>query len=467
MTEKSYRPEEESKADSASTTELQSREQLTREAYSSPPSVSERDRSHENSAEFLPNLSIDNSGSAPETLSDSASPEKRRDWLQNSAHRQDINLKEIWSPDSKVLAIGDMHEMLSIKKWTADHFKELAGEVHKATAFAMEFLPKDSQKMLDDYAQIRRSGPADQIPAAREKIAEMIASHQRGPNEKTDPGKEEALQSQISMVDAAIDAGLKPLGIEPNVPGMWVEGTGFDLMSSGISKLPQDAQASFDGFTKPGKTQGEYDESRQVLMNALQGSMSPEESSRWMSLVESARDGGMNFAGLKVGSSDMANENLIGEHQQDWRNRIWASAVAEHLDGGGRVVMFAGAAHFKHGKLDTPLGNLNSVNENFSKLGHSSTVVQFAGGDYVSSGSQASDRRNLYSQYWETHKQFGVKQSETGECPEIPDRAKFDSMRWTDAAKSAGIQGRDFAVKVTPRGARQTDWLIHLKQVSQ
>jgi len=399
-------------------------------------------------------------------IADAATSLDRADWLRNPANLDPISLKTIWHSDSRVLAIGDDHPSMGIKQWTEGSLKDLAAQ--GATAFAMEFLPRSSQGLLDHYASLRRNGSTEEAAKARMLILDQIVSQQRGPNETPDEKMEKPLQFQMKLVDAAIDAGMRPLAIEPHISGMWVDDAGFDFMHKGMEKLPGIAQSAFDRFTSVDSSEVQRDQARKELEQHLrQDKAFAATASKWLDEIDNARREGLDFSGMKLpATSSEFPDKLWDDKTQDLRNRTWAAAANDYLksEPNSRLVMFSGAGHFKYGENQVPLGKISSANEYLFAAGHKTTVLQFAGADYAKAENYETDKQNMNAAYWRTQPESGVVPNQDGKWPDAPDAAFFYQKRWTDAANDAGVDQKSFAVKIANTGARQADWVIHLKQ---
>jgi hypothetical protein len=202
--------------------------------------------------DFLHGFSLRFDDKSDRGISDFAGPEKRSEWVAKPENRHPTDMSSIWGRGSRVLAIGDQHPTMSIKTWTRENMESLAKD-SGASAFAMEFLPESVQSQLDEYASLRRNGPSEARDNVRRQLLETILSQQRSPEAKNDE-MDKPLSYQMDLVDAAIDAGMRPLAIEPDVQGMWAAGSGFDLMQKGIAKLPASAQQAFDDFNSENST---------------------------------------------------------------------------------------------------------------------------------------------------------------------------------------------------------------------
>lgn len=417
----------------------------------------------------LPVLTLHDTGGGSKKIdgnSDAASLNERAEWIKNPENQKPVDLKTIWSPDSRVLSIGDHHPSMSTKKWTEENMKQMAEQ--GATAFAMEFLPKSSQQLLDDYAKLRREGPSEDCDKMREKLLNQIISQQRGPEEAPNEKMEPPLKYQMNLVDAAIDAGMRPLAMEPNISGMWTGNAGFEFMHKGMEKLPATSQAAFDRFASPDTSDRQREEARQELESLLKDDPSfSGNASRWLDEVANARKEGLDFSSMKVPAPTAdAPDNLWDARTQDMRNRTWAAAASEYLNSNpnAKLVMFSGGGHFKYGDNKVPLGEITSANEYLGVAGHKSTVLQFAGGDYAKKDNYEADRQNMNSVYWQSHLESGVVANKDGSWPDVPEESTFYEKRWTDAAHNAGVDQKDFAIQIARTSSRQADWVIHLKQ---
>lgn len=409
---------------------------------------------------ILSGFSLDMTRSSP-NISDSASPAQREKFLTDPENRHQPDIGSIWGKDSRFLAIGDQHLPMCMKEWTARNMGAFAQGVdkdHSTRAFAMEFLPKGAQGQLDEYAALLRKGPSDDLDIARRKLLDTIILQQRELDDKPNKRMEQPLVYQMDMLDAAIKAGMRPLSVEPDIKGMWAgPKSGFDLMHEGIKELPEGKgmQELFEQFTSSQAGSEKQAAARAELGKELGKNWGVEKANKWLSAMETARDAGMDFSKMKVHSEN----NGFYDEAQKMRNKSWAEVASAYLSSNpeNRLVMFGGAAHFKYGENEGPLGKIPSVNELLDR-GFKPTVLHFAGGDYARGDIYYEDQDNFNSEFKALQERTG------GDLQEAPESAKFVTRRWTDSALNAGVSDRLFAVPVAQGGAHQADWVIHFPQ---
>lgn len=410
--------------------------------------------------EFLHDFHL-NYPTQPGSIRETAGPQERRDFLSKPENIGSADVASLWNPDSRVLQIGDNHHKFdSVKDWTAANMA--AFKQQGAAAFGMEFLPQGMQKDLDDYAKLRKTGTPQEIQAARAPLYERMAAEQREPWEAAgNPEAEDVLRKQFALVDKAIDNGLRPLAIEPEIGGM----VGSDKMHSGLSALPQTAQGAFDKFVSPIGNATERATARGELEKSLPTDWSAEKKQDWLKTIEKARSAGLGFSQLKL------PRPAEGEVDSDWdsrvqnlRNDAWSKVAANYLNDqpDAKLVMFAGASHFKYGPSETPLGTLPSITERLGDAGVKSTVLQFAGGDYKpETGPEETARRIVY---WTNHPKDGIDTSQRP-VPDTPESAHFAATKWTQTiATDSRLRNKSFALKIASDEPAQGDYVVHLSQ---
>jgi hypothetical protein len=389
-------------------------------------------------------------------ISDSATNSEQSNYISNPANRSDPAISKLFKDDdSKVIAIGDQHKTLDIKQNTIDNMKEYAKVGVKA--IGLELLPKNVQPILDRYAKIKNDSTVstEDKKAARDAVEHQFLLSQEN-SKKPEEGRAEgrpALDKLTGIVDAAIDAGIHPLAIEPNISRPFASDGGYDLMQKGMQNLSPNSQEAFQNYTNSDTSDKKRDWAENTMRaDLIKQHMDTEEIDDFFKTVGEARNADMDFTGMKIGQ-DFSVKTWV-QRLHDVRNRTWAAEVSNDFkemkdlkdDPKARVLLFAGAPHFQYEERSGT--KVTSANERLKELGIKSTVLQFAGGDYAS--KIKDEREGLATVYGSP----------------LPDSEQTDAIRYTEAAEAANVAGENFALRINPSGPREADWVIHLKETS-
>lgn len=151
----------------------------------------------------------------------------------------------------------------------------------------------------------------------------------------------------MKMIDAAIETGIRPIAIEPEVGKAFSATGGYELIKSGIEKLKSEqAQNAFADYTKEDGSPDSHERARMML---AENGLTPE----WFQTVDQALQGGMKFDGLaSLAQNNRAEfEAQFNDRLHDMRNATWANVVERTLgdDPNSRMLLFAGREHFQYG----------------------------------------------------------------------------------------------------------------------
>ncbi len=420
------------------------------------------DAKSENSkgCEFLKGFEITHSTPGGSAISDSATPKERTEYLTNPENRLSGDVRSLWDGNNRVLAIGDQHQTLGIKQHTIDNMR--AYREAGAEAIGMEFLPLRSQPDLDRYAQLRRdsSTPPEELARARQTIDNLFHTALESPGDKPEDREryEPALARTTGIVDAAIDAGIRPIAIEPNVSRPFADDAGYTFMHAGMRNLSAASQSAFETYVNPASSKEQLGTARQALEQDLQ---KWPESTNFFKALDEARAAGLDFSGMKVPRGAEEQDSLWNERLHDVRNRTWAEQSAKFLSANpdARMLLFAGAQHFQYEQRESP--SILSANERLKDLGMGTTVLQFAGGDFAQPQHFNGELDALSGFYAQQH---GLARGQDGKYPSPPDSAQTAALRYTVPAQEAGVSRQEFAIRLAPQGPREADYVIHLPQ---
>ncbi len=401
-------------------------------------------------------------------IPDNANACQRRDFLAHPDNRKDVDIKSMWDKKDRVLAIGDQHLTTDIKNFTAANMK--AFKAAGADAIGMELFRKEDQGVLDKYRETKLDPTKSEAErkAARAVVENLLRQSQEGP--KPDPNISEqdrlkhrqdaqpAIDATMNIIDKAIEAGIKPIAIEPNVANPFASNGGYDLMQGGISKLPPEAQTAFQKFTNRDSTPRERADARKELERQLPGD---DHAADFLNTVDKARSEGFDFSGLKVNDQSPAGEKLWNQRLHDFRNQTWANETEKFLkeNPNSRMLLFAGSQHFRYERLGGP--DIDSANEQIKDRGFGTTVLQFTGGDFAQP-KHFDGEYNALSEFYA--RENGLARNPDGSYPAPPDNYQSASLRYTRVAQEAKVSGQEFAFRITPTGPREADYVIHLKQ---
>jgi hypothetical protein len=227
-------------------------------------------------------------------------------------------------------------------------------------------------------------------------------------------------------------------------------------MEGGIKALPKNAQDAFETFTSQDSTPKERADARKELEQKLPGD---DRTAEFLNTVETARDEGFNFSGVKVNEQTAADVKQWNAKLHDLRNRTWADGTAKFLNENpnSRMLIFAGTQHFRYEKLGGAIQE--SANEQVSKKDFGTTVLQFTGGDF--------GKRHIFDDGLKNLSEFYTLENgknENGSDKEAPDGFRSAALRYTRVAQEAKVADKNFAFRIKPNGPREADYVIHLKQ---
>lgn len=413
------------------------------------------------SCEFLNGFELTFSNTAGRELPDNATADERRAFMANADNRLPADIKSMWDKNKRVLAIGDQHLTTDIKQYSIDNMK--AFRCAGATEIGMELFQTKDQGVLDRYRDIRLDpGRAHELNDARAAVEALLRQSQESryvkpsgeQGEPPQPGldPDAAVGKTMEIIDAAIDNGIRPLAIEPSIPNAFGEKDGYDLLQEGMQNLPVDARGNFDNFTNPRATEQERAAARAQLEKHLAGY---ERASQFLDMLGTARDARFDFTGLKLSDKSGAGDRDFTNAIHNFRNLYWADTAGRHLheNPSSRLIMFAGTQHFNYNMreaLGTP-----SANERLAERGFSTTVLQFAGGDFAKNHVFDFEMNNV--------RQARARQ---GAAPDAtpPDAAMSAALRYTRPAQDAGVADREFALRLKSTSQREGDYVVHLRQ---
>lgn len=414
----------------------------------------------------------------PESLSRaldvSANPQENeiKDFLQNKENRQPVNYKAMFEGKDHI-GIGEMdHSGKSSEEEFKNNILPALKEVG-AKVIGFEGLPADkelNEKLGDFFAEKERSkAEGKDLPLPQELKNSIEKSiREKGFGEKPDtpdpdPHKRELIDKAIRLVEGAMEAGIKPQGIDPVVP-VSQDDLQKVIDSMRVQSNNKDTQESFDKFFK-----AKDEKSAQEHLDKL--GLTAELQERYQSL----RRAGVDFSGIPLGGLSEEklasfNESLnklpmnanktpdfdsikddnerkelegfwkIGQLTKDrvsiqWRDEQMAANLEAALDK-ERVsdpsAKIASYSHIMHLRNDKALGQEKypSIREHLEKNGKmKSVVIGFAGGDSVNVGDPYSD-----------------------------------TEKYSGAVEKAGLEREKFSFKVTGQ-ARGHDWLVYLPRV--
>jgi hypothetical protein len=410
---------------------------------------------HSNQLDFLKGFEISTTSQTP-SISDSATAQQRKEFLADPANRLNDNVGGLWRNQDRVLGIGDAHFTQDIKSHTVDNMA--AYSAAGACAIGMEFLPQGSQPALDRYAQLKGNGSASaqDFADARQKVESYIKEWSKNWDGAPEDKAKAQTDGLMSIVDSAIDHGIRPVGLEPNISPK--QG---DTVLQGMQHLPTDAQSAFDTYTSPNSSPESRQAAGRQLAEALRGlSLEP---GKFLDAADDARKAGFDFAGMKLpGDKPLASDKLGMQFEarwQDLRNRTWAEQTKKELDedSSARMLIFSGAGHIQYGAKQGP--PVPSVNERLSEKGIGTTVLQFAGGDFAGEVPAAQDgTAKMYAE------QKNIAPGPDDKYPAAPDSAQMIGVRYTLSAQAVGVADKQFAVKIEPERRREADYVVHLRE---
>ena len=411
--------------------------------------------------EFLKGFKLVGGAAGQETsISDTATPFERQQYIANQTNRLSTDVGSIWDKNNRVLAIGDEHLTVDIKKYTAKNMQ--AYHEQGAQAIGMELFQKSAQPDLDRYYDLRRdpSASPEKLKAAEQKVESLLRQSQESPDD-TEAARQRAepsVKKTMSIIDSAIDAGIRPIGIEPEIARPFADDAGYPRLHDAMAHISSSSQQAFDQYTSTTATDAERNASRQVLEKDLQALP---QSAQYLSALDEARAAGFNFSGIKVPApSDSDSDGQWYARLHDLRNRTWAETAAKYLgdNPNARMLLFAGSEHFRY--VSSEELPIPSANERLKEKGIGSTVLQYAGGDFADpkNFNYEFDARSAF--YSRLH---GIQPDSNGNYPAAPDFVQCSDLRYSRAAKLAGAESEEFALRVGP-GARQSDYVIHLPE---
>ena len=146
-------------------------------------------------------------------------------------------------------------------------------------------------------------------------------------------------------LDAAAKAGLTPVGLEPDIGGMFKDGHGFQLIRSEIGSLSQKDRDSLAKYMSG--DQG----ARADLEKNMSGTA--EQKKEFFNDLDKMRtshpplDVDRFKAALRV-DDPASRATMISNTLQDYRTDTWAANIqkVQSEDPNARTVVFAGALHF-------------------------------------------------------------------------------------------------------------------------
>jgi hypothetical protein len=409
---------------------------------------------------FLRGFEITTASPCSKAISDAATPGERRDFIADPNNRLSPDVRSLWNSSDRVLAIGDQHLTLDIKQHTIRNMQAYAEA--GARAIGMEFFPQRSQPDLDRYTQLRcdsTTAPEDLV-SARQTVENLIRQAQESPDDTPEMKEraEPAINRLMSIVDAAIDSGIHPVGIEPNISRPFATDAGYSLLHEGMQNLPAGSQSAFETYTSPVSSREERSAARKTMEQDLQNWT---QSRNFFGALDEARAAGFDFSGMKVPAGAEEQDSLWNSRLHDLRNRTWAEQTAKYLNDnpGARMLLFAGAQHFQYGHRDGR--SMSSTNERLKELGIGTTVLQFAGGDFAQPQHFNAELASI-SEFWA--KQNNIAPGTDGKYPPAPDWMQTAALRYTVPAQLAGVSRKEFAIRIAPEGPREADYVIHLPQ---
>jgi hypothetical protein len=386
-------------------------------------------------------------------ISDNATEDQRTDFMADRHNRLAFNLDTIWSKDNRVLAIGDQHLTSGIKQHTIANMEAYAKA--GATAIGLESLPKGSQPLVDAYEKLRRENPAAAKDSnERKAVEQLFRDHQAGPEDQESEQGEKAIAENMALLDAAIDAGLHPIAIEPNISNAFASNRGFELMHRGMEKLPESkvTQEAFETYTNPRSSDEQRADARQTLQNDLKDWS---DSDKFFDAMDEARNAGFDFSGIKIPPGPEGEDKQWHERLHDLRNRTWTEQTADYLHNNpeARMLLFAGSQHFQYGQRDAM--QIPSANERLQEKGIGTTVLQFAGGEFGDQKTFDSEMTNAIDHYRNLNKSSGAT---------VPETALSAALRYTRPAQSANVSDQEFTLRIARDNQREADYIVHLPQ---
>lgn len=239
----------------------------------------------------------------------------------------------------------------------------------------------------------------------------------------------------VDMLDAIHDAGLKPIGIEPDLPGMHKysenvpESDGLGLLNHGLKALTSNDEPALKEFFSSNETTS----AREKLLSTMQQAWReyPGMAEKFMKVMDMAKESGYNASEFKLPLDEAETDRLI-RSQQIWRDGAWADHIASVLsnDPQAKVVVYAGGGHFRPG---TPSGD-PTLTDALEQRDIASNSVGYAGADFPS------------DQMHEVAQNVSMVRSQ---------------LNIAAASATLGLSKQRFAIPVGP-GAN--DWIIHLPQ---
>ncbi|MDR3615525.1 MAG: hypothetical protein P4L53_18340 [Candidatus Obscuribacterales bacterium] len=335
------------------------------------------------------------------------------------------------------ILIGDSHRSFATKQ---DFIASLP-ELKKAGVQEVDFelLPSAMQKQLDNYASLlmNPSASKESISTERNKLVDhFLGIWDGGPNPRP------MAEKLTDMIDGTIQAGLRPVGIEPPVERMQQRNEGLDLFHQGLEHLTPADQASFDKFWNLSTSDQDVTASKNQMLNDLQRSgWSTDQTDKFGRILEQMKAGEppLDLAGIKLPLPergpviDAVNETFESK-LSNWRNQNWMQVIEKQVHDGKKVAVFGGGAHFGHAEQDETISQL------LEKVGIQSITVMKTGGDLERIRSERK------AEAAKAHEPF----------EELP--PEMHSV----ASSKARLSDKKFGYRFDSHHSRQADFVVHL-----
>ena len=337
------------------------------------------------------------------------------------------------------ILIGDTHRSLATKPDFIASLPELKRAGVQEVDF--ELLPAGNpmQDQLDNYAKQLKNplSSPEIIKAEHDKLVEYFLNIWDG-------GPDEAIRLKMAekltdMVESAMKAGLRPVGIEPPVEHFHKSNEGTDFFHHGLERLTAADQPAFDRFWDSSTPQ-EISQCKEHMQSVLQRSgWSPEQTEKFGRILDQMKAGipPLNMSGLEVPRRERGDNYDDPDYEGKllaWRNSNWRQIIEGQVHSGKKVALFAGGGHFGHAEQDETISGL------LGKAGIDSITVMKTGGDIdkIRSANEAFAKK--------TNQQFKPMP------PEVH----------SSAATQAGLSNERFAYRLDPSVRREADYVIHL-----
>ena len=261
------------------------------------------------------------------------------------------------------ILIGDTHRSLATKPDFIASLPELKRAGVQEVDF--ELLPAGNpmQDQLDNYAKQLKNplSSPEIIKAEHDKLVEYFLNIWDG-------GPDEAIRLKMAekltdMVESAMKAGLRPVGIEPPVEHFHKSNEGTDFFHHGLERLTAADQPAFDRFWDSSTPQ-EISQCKEHMQSVLQRSgWSPEQTEKFGRILDQMKAGipPLNMSGLEVPRRERGDNYDDPDYEGKllaWRNSNWRQIIEGQVHSGKKVALFAGGGHFGHAEQDETISGL-------------------------------------------------------------------------------------------------------------